>query len=145
LTYPLVFQRHVRRLVERLRHDFFLGEYAYSLEFTDAVDSAPGYIEGASIVIDPTYLEFKIRIRPLILDYWKAGNHSAIGRVLAHEMAHVITQPLYLLARHESRQAQDLEEIRERQTQRVANAILDKMPSGWYLPEKGRKCRRQKR
>lgn len=68
---------------------------------------------------------------------YEKKDYEAIIQCLAHEHSHILTDPLYTIAINgvTNTSAEFLEEVRERQTQRITNLILPNIPKKFYIPK----------
>ena len=109
-----------------MRRYIYCGEYEMELNYPDPMDPKGS---AASIRVDHTYLNFTINIAPLIFDYYKSGNFKEIKKVIIHEFAHLLTEPIYAVAIDAVANGAKgfLEDIRERQTQRIAHILYDEI------------------
>ena len=106
----------------------------------------PNAVTAAAIRIDPTYLNFDVQISRQVFEAYKKKDWFFIGSMFVHEFSHLLTEPIYLLAVSAvtNNEVKHLEDIRERQTQRVANVILyalREVPNLFEPGAKGRKAR----
>lgn len=128
------FKDHVVKLVEVLRCKMLLQEWSYRVLFDQEFDT--GHL--ACCVINDPYLEFTVQLLKELRDYFDSGRGWDLANTLAHELAHVHTEPLYLIAcdatgRHSR---EHLENIRERQTSRIAHMIMLLLPQKLYKLKK---------
>lgn len=120
----MTFKNYVLKICKQLRIDFLLGEYKMSVTFPEK--QRKNYY--ADISIDPTYLSFNINVYPLTKELYDRKDYAAIAEILTHEMAHVLTEPLHLLAKDKKHAL----EVCERQTQRITNVVFSLLPSKLY-------------
>lgn len=133
---PHGYKRHITRLIDKLRWEFFANEYFFRTRYFDEI---PRYERAAAAIdISPTYLEATLKVSKQVLTMWQAKDYQEIARVLVHEFAHLLTEPLYLIACDgTARVARDLlEDVRERQTQRIANIVFTRLPKQFWMPER---------
>lgn len=120
------YKRYVEDMVERLRTDMFLHEWHYQIYFD--VDQAELGEENivASIKVDHRYLNFSLFLSTTLKDWFKSKLSHRVFDILAHELAHVYTEELYMVAFDacSNSNVKFLDDIRERQTQRIANLVL---------------------
>lgn len=92
----------------------------------------------ASIDYDSKYLNFKIHILPLIFKMWEKRDDELIARCLVHEFCHLIIGPAYDFGiTGASKERYDIgRDIMERQTQRMANVIFDRLQPKLWLRHK---------
>lgn len=124
MTFKPAFKKDVREICSKLRSEFFVGEYEMAIQWMNEDNEEDGKKTLASIPIDTRYLNFRVQIYPILQKYWLEDRHEFLN-TLIHEFSHLLTEPLYLLAlKSMSEREQDyLEEVRERQTQRITNVI----------------------
>lgn len=70
------------------------------------------------------YKSIAIRYSDYALEDWGKKNYEGVGRMLAHEMAHVVTDPFYTKAIDRYVGKQEIEDERERLTDHVANMVM---------------------
>ena len=132
------YKKYIRELCDKLRTHFFHGEYAMLIKYEDEdeVGHQDGYSVGAKIDISCRYLDFTITIYPLIKTYFKDKEYRKICELLCHEFCHLLTEPLYLIGVDAvtNPEQKHLEDIRERQTQRICNIIMHNLPKKFYEP-----------
>lgn len=127
------YEKHVARLVREFRELFYLHEYTYRLLFVDELDPVTESgtdICHAEIHIDSTYLTFTIEIADVCFELFKQGQAWTLADIICHELAHVLIEPVFELARPaiSISQAEFAHNTKERQTQRVANTVLNLIP-----------------
>lgn len=122
----MTFKNHVRRLCAELRTAFFLGEYTMDLTWSEENKEKGGGTVAADIRTDLRYLNFGITIYPMMEKFYRDKQYFRIYECLVHEFSHVLTDPLYKIAIESVSNdgAEFLEDIRERQTQRITNIII---------------------
>ena len=135
---PEEFRQHIRDVCDYLRARFNLDEWTGHIRFEDPGDSEdPASTIRASIKSNRTYLYYTIRIGPAILECWRDRQWREIGTDLCHEFTHVLTDPIVVLAMEDAAPSRTrmIEEVNERQTQRIAVVISTSLPDNWYTPE----------
>lgn len=139
-----IYREYVRELVQQLRRVIFHGEYAFKVVYfkkpLEGTKNADGerFDVVASICIDPIYLNFTLNMYPTCEKWWKQKEYKKLAETLVHEISHLITEPQFNFAWNLTRaglEEQDAKDIRERQTQRVANIICHLLPDGYWLPK----------
>lgn len=121
---------YVKRVSKKLKEHYYLHEYDLTLVFHKEPckehDGAENRGVVASINVDLMYLNITINIFPRFVEAYKEGGYDKCLEALTHEFAHVITEPLYKLAIdcQSNQTGKTLEEVRERQTQRVTNLVM---------------------
>ena len=125
MKYPKQFQKYILEICEKLRWEFFVNEYQLTIAYSES-RTLDGEEVAATINTDLRYLTCKITIYPNLLDCWKKQDLKTINECLVHEFAHIITDPLYELAVKavSKREEEFLDEVRERQTQRITNILF---------------------
>lgn len=121
------YKKYVERQLLNLKRLMFLHEYTHSISWGCSKEKECG----AHIDTNSTYLKFHLCIHKNAHELYENGDKYACMNLLVHEMCHVLTEPLYLFSIGAATNMTQpmLEEIRERQTQRIANvvmALLDK-------------------
>jgi hypothetical protein len=138
---PQAYKRYIENMCDMLRRYFYFHEWSYSICFKVEIESNSSRDRNAnaSIHVDETYLNFNIYVSDeFILDAWRDKDYDFIADCLTHEFSHVLTEPLYSIAINAvSNQTKDnLEKVREQQTERIAGIVRSHMPKDWYLPGK---------
>lgn len=133
------FKKYIRELADYVRTLLFQGEYEMSIAYMSENENRNNrnnnrFLKYAEIEIDFTYLTFTINIYPLVENLWKKKDGWGIANIITHEMCHLLTEPLYHLAVPTISNAtvDVLEEVRERQTQRITNTIMRFIPKDKY-------------
>lgn len=133
---PAAYKRHVNKLCEYFRGKVWAGEYAFDLRFVESIEGESSAV--ADIGIDTTYLCITLRATDALLEHFKAGRWWRVAEIICHEWCHVLTEPLYELA---LRGLPDgaitrkwVEEVRERQTQRICYSIMALTPKEVWHP-----------
>ena len=138
------FQAHVHKLVELFRAKLHLHEWSYKLHFdVEARKRQTKWAEGsvmAEISINPAYLRFDIGFSEEFREPFKAGQSYEVARTIMHELAHVITEPLYIIAVDAVTNTSNdfLLAEREKATERIANAVLSQLPKESYAIKRRR-------
>jgi hypothetical protein len=142
---PRAYKAHITRLTDKLRRHFFLTEYLIRTRYCDVI---PEYEKAAAAIdTDPTYLEITLKLSAQILDMWRLKDYQMIFRCLVHEFSHTVTEPLYRIAIDAATNSTQkfVEEIRERQTQRIANIVASELPKSFWIPEPRRPANKRRR
>lgn len=97
VKYPEDFKTFVRKCVQEFAWHLKIQHYDVELFFEQ---KQPAGDEGevktaASTKVDRKYLKATIYIYPRTLDEWQFKNKVQIGRIVAHEIAHIATQHLF--------------------------------------------------
>lgn len=140
---PRAYQDYVRALCDKLRTEFFCGEYRMDIQYFDEITNEGKAV--ATIRTDTKYLNFTINVSDGVLRLWREREYSRIAEILLHEFAHLLTDPLYDIAIDAitNTNKQFLEDVRERQTQRITNVIFWRLPKSIYNPETWQKSKRK--
>jgi len=139
MEYTDEFKRYIEVLVDFCKHETGHGEYESSLIFMK--DSDDDDIDGAhtkmSIVINPVYMYFTIRVYPDCFSHYENKDYEKVGGYVLHEVCHLLTRPIEELFWWDvsASQSKQFSDIIERQVQRIANAIMPGLGDEWYLPE----------
>ncbi len=141
MKYSKQYKDYIRMLVTKAFPYFNHTEFTWSLKFETIQDPAEPFTFAACEPYETTYLEFPIYIYPLLYAEYKLKNYEFVARTITHELSHLLTAPIAKFAiKHVP---QDLHEaftdIEEQQTQRVATALFNAMPDGWWIPTKKEK------
>lgn len=115
-------------ILEIYKPYFYLNEYVMEVKECEYDEHVGGRATMAMISIDPIYLNFSVSLYPRLKAMFDAGKRQDVAEVLCHEMSHILTEPLYLcsidLLQGKLRTEDYIEELRERQTQRICNVIF---------------------
>lgn len=133
----LQFRKYISTMTSDIRTMLFHGEYEMNIEYIADDKKRNSWNESrfntyADIDIDFRYLRFTIAIYPIIKKLYEEKQGWQILNIITHEMCHLLTEPLYYFAIPiiSNTTQETLEEVRERQTQRIANVIVR------FVPEK---------
>lgn len=137
---PEGFEEHIGSLVCYLKAQFRLEDWTGHVSFETILpdqEDGPDSEVRATIHVNDTYLYYRLRIAAPMLEAWKNQEWSSIGHSLCHEFAHVLTHPLARMARYDAAPSQKwlIDEMVERQTQRIAVIIAESLPDDWYTPD----------
>ena len=134
----------VRKTVRELTEYFNLSDWNGAIRWELPAEKDEQTV-AACIEINDKYLYATLYIGPALKKYW--DNHDWVNFIdlLVHEFSHILTEPLYDIAidavTNTSRKF--LEEVRERQTQRITVLILkglpDRFKDGFNFPVKAKK------
>ncbi len=134
-AYDPAFRKYVKNLCAALRKTFFAGEYNLDVCWCKEAVREPGEeIRGevrASISLDPRYLDCTIHVHQPVYDLWKNNDLYGVGRVIVHEFSHILIDPVYFegVKGVSKERSEMMDDIRERQTQRVANVVWELLPA----------------
>lgn len=131
------YKKYIFGLCRYLKTQFFCGEYGMTIGFLEEDREEKDSWVCASINTDDKYLTFRIKVYPPLYEAWKDKDYEKIAECLTHEFAHLLTDPLYKIAINAvaNSSVDFLEDIRERQTQRITNIIFPKIPKAIYTPK----------
>lgn len=135
------FKNFIVTASELLRREIFHGEYKMSfcwhIESRETSEDRPGREVAARIDIDPTYLNFEICVFSPLYSFFEDGKYEDILEALIHEFCHLLTAPICRVALKgiSPQEKGYLEDIEERQTQRIANAIFRRIPKTAFIKE----------
>lgn len=120
---PISFKKFIKNTAIEYRTIVFGGEYKMDILYME--EDKDNRL--ADIEIDGKYLNFKLNIYPLLEEMYKDKKYKEVAEVILHEMCHLLTEPLYELVCNmvEGKfvTSENLEDVRERQTQRITNTI----------------------
>lgn len=120
------YKEYIKKCCHLLRKEFYCGEYEMKIMFMDCDDEGGA---AANISISSTYLSFIIRFFPEVYGYWKAGDMEQVKRIVIHEFSHLLLDPIWKL--HADSVPNNVKDMifmtYERQTQRIANIVEDKV------------------
>jgi hypothetical protein len=142
MRYPKEFVTYLEGLVAYLTVLIKAEEYYYVLRCNSEDHEDDSTLGGshvsAQIDVDSAYLHFVLNVYPDLYDTWKSGKHERVAFYILHEMCHILVDPLARFMRADAAPSQNREitDTVERQTQRIANAIMAALPRGWWKPER---------
>lgn len=142
MRYPSDFKKYIRNTCSNLRWEFFVSEMEMNISYSSEPKLENEEV-AATIDADMRYLNFRLTIYPYVLTLWNKKELKKINEILVHEFSHLLTDPLYEVAQKRITPAEQdmLDDIRERQTQRITNIILPllKKPFRQEVKKKKRK------
>lgn len=145
----MTYKEHVKSLCKAFRHLVYAGEYAMNIVWADEDKDASrkDCTVGAEIWIDVKYLRFEITFYPSLKKYYDEKNYYTLAEIILHEFCHLLTEPLYLEAFPGTNDfnREYLEDIRERQTQRITNALMVNIQRSVYEPKQPKKPKEAKK
>jgi hypothetical protein len=125
MKYKKTFKGQVIEICRELRWAFYVNEYRMDIDFMAEDDSKnENEKTAASIPINARYLTFRVKIFPVLQEIWEEDK-DRFTEVLIHEFSHLLTEPIYEIAVNSisNKESEFLEDVRERQTQRISNII----------------------
>jgi hypothetical protein len=131
LTQP--YKQHVAKLVKYLREEMYLHEWDLTLKFAEHPKEEKDDCV-ADIHTDSKYLNATITFYPRNQAAFNRNDGKYILDTVVHELCHILTEPLYIIAINgiTNTASEFLEEVRERQTQRITNIIIPFIPKSVY-------------
>lgn len=115
-----------------------LAGWDLEISFMDEThpDDDPCQITAADINILHEYQSAKIRIRPLVKEYFDEDRIDKIVGVLVHELCHILTDPfLKFVEPHLSGVTQPFfSRILESETQKISSIIVKSLPKNTIPP-----------
>ena len=123
MKYPPKCKKEVKELVEYfqgLAKLDFRGNILYMSE--DIEGRLEDTKVGAETIINDEYYKADLRIYPLTLKKWKEDTDS-LRDTIAHEVSHILTEPLYCLIFQTYRSKGEVERIREQATEKIARLM----------------------
>jgi len=117
------YQKELRQRLKLWYDRMGLREWRAEIGFCKDEDSDGA---AATCSITEVYLTAHIILFPSVARYWKDRRWDLIDEVLVHELSHLLTEPLYRIALDAvtNTSKKFLEDVRERQTQRIAQVVL---------------------
>lgn len=81
----------------------------------------------ADISTDHRYYDARMNLYPNTHDIWLGGDKRKVAHIIVHELAHIITDPLYKIAVDAvtNSNGKYVEDVREQTTQQIANICMD--------------------
>ncbi len=131
------FRKHCDRLIEYFKDTTYAGEYRLTVKYTSSrCEVENGTETFAKIEVDPHYLWAVLTVYEGCFNVWKSGQYRRLATTICHEFCHVLTEPVFQIARLgvNSFTQEFLTETNERQTQRIANTIMDLTPNRVWMP-----------
>ena len=123
------FKKFVRETLQEYTGIVGYRHYTVDILYMKEDKDRDGDFVGGEIEINPTYLRCDVSIFPVLERMYNDGEKERVKETLVHEMCHLITEPLYRIAidyhNNKNIHPDTLEEIREQQTERIKNALLD--------------------
>lgn len=130
--YPAQFRNYIKECCVYLRNFVFCGEYNMDIEYVSEPPTSKYHsgVAAASIRIDTTYLNFTITISDVVYNAYKQEDFDSVRSILVHEFCHLLTEPIYNIAVNSitNTSIEFLEQTRERQTQRITNLLIPRIP-----------------
>ena len=123
MKYPPKFKKEVKELVEYFQGLAKLDFKGHILYMSEDIE---GRLEDSKVsaesIINDDYYSADIRIYPLSLKKWKEEPDS-LRNTIAHEISHILTEPLYCLIFQTYRSKCEVERIREQTTEKIARLM----------------------
>jgi len=91
--YPERFKKLFREMIPKYRENLGVGAYAIDTHYMDGNDPCKPRC-AMEIRVDTDYLRASITVYPNALDDWKRKGDEEFREEIAHEMAHLATQPM---------------------------------------------------
>jgi hypothetical protein len=126
------FQDYVKRVLKEVKRHMYLQEWTYSIVWAkEDKQTGPDMFVMAEIKTQVSYIRFDVTIYPALERKFNAGQYDDVAETLTHELCHVLTEPLYVMAYDLCAPALNdhLNVVREQQTQRTCNAVYGLLPN----------------
>lgn len=120
------FQAHCLAMCHYLENLINVTEYQIDISFKRVIGGQSGV--AAKVVITDVYLEADIEIGYPCFEYFLKGESYKLMNVLCHEYCHFLTIPQFKCAAS----TDENRNVYERQTQRMANALMKLIPHELY-------------
>lgn len=121
------FKKFTKDLVEKYRVMTFTGEYELDVKFNKKNKDN----RVADIAIDTRYLNATLTVYKLGYEEYKKRGREDYAKIILHEICHLLTEPQYddILKLYNGKMLlkDTIEDTRERQTQRITNALWESM------------------
>ncbi len=118
------YKKFIRESIKHYIRKTFTAEYGYKIFWMKKDDEG----KYAEIDIDTKYLNFIIKLYPKLKVIYNDRKRDA-AEIICHEISHLLTEPMYDLQikmlNGKNIHHDTVEAVRERQTQRISNAIFD--------------------
>lgn len=122
IKYPEDFKKFVRKCVQSYTWYLKVQHYTVELFFEKQAhkdDEGETKKTAASIDVDTRYLKADIKVYPRLLEEWKFKNKREIEQVIAHELSHILTQPLFDLTQTNFKTFSETRDVWESLTERI--------------------------
>jgi hypothetical protein len=122
------YKKFVLDRVERLKKAALIPYFRINVKFVKRISGKGAPPEGYTAAIsnaDRAYMEADIEVSKLMQKHFQQGHYRYIQEDLAHEIAHIFTDPYYdfLESKLGKRYPNELREMNERQTQKIGMII----------------------
>lgn len=118
IKYSLKFRKEVKELVMKYRKIAYL-DYDIDILYKDG-NTDDGVT--ADIVVLDDYFSADLRVYPLAFEEWKKDSYS-LETCISHEIAHLLTEPIYLLIHQTYKSKDEVERAREQNTEKIARIM----------------------
>ena len=134
------FKLYVSKCAEFCRDNAFLGMNRIDFKFSQVqsdMDSDEGEC-AFDVVVSEEYYMAVITAYPIAYTTWLEGNYKRLGRMILHEICHILLKPMQeeMMMDAAPSQLRTLQKIVEKTTQHIAIAIDYHMPKNWWHPKK---------
>lgn len=117
VKYPTKFKKEAKRLVVKYTG---IAKLDYVLDIIYLNDDKDGKL--ADILIQEDYHDAEIRFYPCSLKEWKK-NPFDLEQTISHEIAHILTEPIYNLIHQTYKSKEETERAREQTTEKIARIM----------------------
>lgn len=97
--YPEVFKKIIKDAIQDFRQVADIPDYCIDIFWMDddleEKEGRATFITNASILVERRYLKARIKIYPNLIKIHKEHGEDRIREIVAHEIAHLVTQHLY--------------------------------------------------
>ena len=129
------YKKWVSRMVAFGKKKLSLQEWTAYMTYEKCKNKEDEGVAGTcEIKVD--YLWFNMCLYPAVENFYNKGKYEEAFETILHELCHVYTEPMYLIANEEVPKSRDreIEMLREQGTTRICSAILKLIPEKDYMP-----------
>ena len=123
------YKKETKALIKEFKNKLLLNNWNINIIFLndDEIGNQVGWTSAACIDINHRYLTAEIMFYKTHYNLYKMGDDYEFKKTIIHELCHILTEPLYLIARLSTppNKEDDLETIREQSTEQLASIIYN--------------------
>jgi hypothetical protein len=128
------YSRYVQGVITWATEHLNLQEW----QITFSLDQPIPDEETAEVAVTPKYVRAHIKLGDVARGYFETPYSWSLAHAIAHEVCHILTERMYLLALVGCTAAtqEQVHDLREADTERLANIIMKSMPKRvWMVPK----------
>lgn len=122
-VYPARLRKIIQDALPKYTNIFNVSQFKGKVVFDETDKKEHGPL--AEINVDRRYLEAEVRIFTRIIGHWKEGGDEAVENVVAHEVAHILTQHVRDLADEPYKTKREVDDAWEGLTEVIARLGID--------------------